>query len=143
MVPKSRGPARTLEFSKDSVILKYLLSLSHKQLDELQQASDQIGEAKKTLEKVLVSEEEEKMYEKMMNETIEQVEKEEKEAATTASNKDEKVHRIRLRDLSRKIPMGKPVKQDNETASWNHNKGEEAIPTIKVTITTNLQDPES
>ena len=92
---------------------------------------------------MLVSEEEEKMYEKMMNETIEQVEKEEKEAATTASNKDEKVHRIRLRDLSRKIPMGKPVKQDNETASWNHNKGEEAIPTIKVTITTNLQDPES
>ena len=29
VVPKSRGPARTLEFSKDSVILKYLLSLSH------------------------------------------------------------------------------------------------------------------
>ena len=51
VVPKSRGPARTSEFSKDSVILKYLLSLSHKQLDEIQQASDKIGEAKKTLKK--------------------------------------------------------------------------------------------
>ena len=64
VVPKSRGPARTLEFAKDSVILKYLLSLSHKQLDELHQTSNKIGEAKKTLEKVLVSEEEEKIYKK-------------------------------------------------------------------------------
>ena len=58
VVAKSRGPAKTLEFSKDSVILNYFLSLSDKQLDELQKTSDKIDEAKKTLEKVLVSEEE-------------------------------------------------------------------------------------
>ena len=78
-----------------------------------------------------------------MNETIEQVEKEEKEAAATTSNKEEKVNRIRQKDQSRKIPMGKPAKQDNEAVSWNHNKGEEATPTIKLSITTNLQDPEA
>ena len=39
--------------------------------------------------------------------------------------------------------MGKPVRQDNDVVSWNHNKGEEATPTTKISITTNLQDPES
>ena len=144
VVPKSRGPARTLEFSKDSVILKYLLSLSHKQLDELQQASDKIGEAKKTLEKVLVSKEEEEMYEKMMKETMDQVEKE--EAKTKIMNEEkiteEKVNRIRQRDQSMKILMGKPARQDNDTVSWNYNNGEEATPTTKISITTNIQDPE-
>ena len=66
VVPKSRGPARTLEFSKDSAILHYLLSLSQKQLNEIQQTSDAIGEAKKELEKVLVSKEDEDMYAEMV-----------------------------------------------------------------------------
>ena len=83
------------------------------------------------------------MYEQMMNETIEQVKEEEKEAAATTPHKDGNVRRIRLSDLRRKIQMGKPAKQDNVKVSWNHNKGEDATPTIKITITTNLQDPES
>ena len=53
------------QFSKDSAILNYLLSLSEKQLDEIQQTSDAIGESKKELEKVLVSQEDEEMYEEM------------------------------------------------------------------------------
>ena len=65
-----------MEFSKDSVILSYFLSLSDKQLDELQETSDKIEEAKKTLEKVLVSEEEEAIYKEMMKETTTQVSKE-------------------------------------------------------------------
>ena len=69
VVPKSRGPAKTLEFSKDSAILSYLLSLSGKQLDQIQQASDAMGEAKKELEKVLVSPEDENLYAEMIKRT--------------------------------------------------------------------------
>ena len=74
VVPKSRGPAKTLEFSKDSAILNYLLSLSEKQLDEIQQTSDAIGESKKELEKVLVSQEDEEMYAEMIQRTKKELE---------------------------------------------------------------------
>ena len=68
VVPKSK-PAKTLEFSKDSAILSYLLSLSEKQLDEIQATSDAITEKKLELEKVLISEEEEQMYAEMIDKT--------------------------------------------------------------------------
>ena len=69
-----------MKFSKDSAILSYLLSLSEKQLDEIQQTSDAIGESKKELEKVLVSQEDEEMYaemEKQTNKELEDLEKKE------------------------------------------------------------------
>ena len=66
VVPKSQGPPKTLEFSKDSVILRYFLSLSNKQLDELQQTTDKIEESKKTLEKVLMSQEDEATYQEIV-----------------------------------------------------------------------------
>ena len=140
VVPKSRGPGRTLEFSEERVILKYLLSLSNKQVDELHKSSEEIEGAKKTLDKVLVSEEDEEMYIKMMKENMKQVAKEDKEKLEEKLKEDLeteqeiRVNRIRQKHKSRKIPMGKPIGQVENIVSWNHNNGEKATPTTKISI---------
>ena len=133
-----------MEFSKDSVILNYFLSLSDKQLDELQETSDKIEEAKKTLEKVLVSEEEEAMYKEMMKETMTQVSGEIKRVNRISQQETppQKTQRIRQRDQSRKIPMGKRASTKEDTVGWTNNKGPEATLATKITLTGNLQGPE-
>ena len=75
---------------------------------------------------------------------MDQVEKEAAETKIMNEVKitEEKVNRIKQKDQSRRIPMGKPARQDNDTVSWNYNKGEEATQTTKIYITTKLQDPE-
>ena len=119
VVPKSRGPAKILEFSKDSAILSYLLSLSEKQLEELQVTSDAITERKKELEKVLVSEEDEQMYAEMIDKTnkeqkvLEEEDRKQKQNMQTKEKEEVgKISRIRERDRSRKIPTGKPIIQE-------------------------------
>ena len=86
VVPKPRQ-AKTLEFSKDSAILSYLLSLSGKQLDQVQQASDAMGEAKKELEKVLISQEDENMYAQMIERTNKELEEDKKKKGTIHQKK--------------------------------------------------------
>ena len=148
VVPKSRGPAKTLEFSKDSAILSYLLSLSEKQLDQIQQTSDAIGESKKELEKVLVSQEDEEMYAEMIKRTNKELEEEkehQRKHTSEGGTKGEgevmggKVSRIRQRDRSRKIPMGKPVGKEQKM-SQDDNKEKVVTPTSRITIT-NIQEP--
>ena len=102
MVPKSRGPAKTLEFSKDSAILSYLLSLSGKQLDQVQQASDALGEAKVELEKVLISQEDENMYAEMIKRTDKELKDNKKEETEQENEVKDKVSRIRRRDQGEK-----------------------------------------
>ena len=102
VVPKSRGPAKTLEFSKDSAILSYLLSLSGKQLDQVQQASDALGEAKVELEKVLISQEDENMYAEMIKRTEKELKDNKKEETEQENEVKDKVSRIRRRDQGKK-----------------------------------------
>ena len=149
VVPKSRGPEKTLEFSKDSAILSYLLSLSEKQLDEIQQTSDALGERKKELEKDLVSEEDKEMYAEMIKQTNKELEELEEEKTRqrqdmsaeqgTQAELGEKVSRIRQRDKSRKIALGKPAKRDQRTSQGEENM-EVITPTARIIIT-NIQGP--
>ena len=89
VVPKPRQ-AKTLEFSKDSAILSYLLSLSGKQLDQVQQASDAMGEAKKELEKVLISQEDENMYAQMIERTNKELEDDKKKQRNHTPEEEKK-----------------------------------------------------
>ena len=137
-----------MKFSKDSAILSYLLSLSEKQLDEIQQTSDAIGESKKELEKVLVSQEDEEMYaemEKQTNKELEDLEKKENQKKLHMSEEDttkkEKVSRIRLRDQGRKIPMGKLAGRD-QRMSQGEEKERVITPTSRIVIT-NIQGPKN
>ena len=138
VVPKSRGPAKTLEFSKDSAILSYLLSLSGKQLDQIQQASDAMGEAKKELEKVLVSQEDENLYAEMIKRTNKELEDDKQNQRNHIPETEVmtgKVSRIRRQDQSKKIPMGKPMKPKK-------TKMTTPTPTLRITVT-NIQGPEA
>ena len=137
VVPKSK-PAKTLQFSKDSKILDYLLSLSEQQLDEIQETSDAITEKKLELEKVLVSEEDEQMYADMIEKTKrEQAEIEELERQQKLNMPEEAVtiNRIRRKDQSRKIPMGKPTIQERGTIKIT-------TPATKL-IVTDIQNPDN
>ena len=68
-VDKNKPAPKYLTFDKESEVLAYLLSLSNQDRNDVAQVSDDIDKAKKELEHLMVSKEEEEKYLQMIKET--------------------------------------------------------------------------
>ena len=94
---KNKPAPKYLTFDKESKVLAYLLSLSNQDRNDVAQVSDDIDKAKKELEHLMVSKEEEEKYLQMIKETekiIAETELPTPKAGRGRGSKDSSWHRI-------------------------------------------------